>query len=267
LPSVTVVIPVWDDYVRLLPEAVESVRSQEAGIPIVVVDNASASDVPALEGVKTVRSASRLSIGAARDLGIEQVETPYVLILDADDKLLAGALEFMVAILDSTPSASVSAMSIVEADTGQRHRAPRRFAFRLARHPRLFALADSIWSLLPIQGCALLRTNQVRDAGGYADADWGDDWVLAVSLAFRGRVEVTERLGRYYRRTAGSVSQQPRAASELAASARLVRRRIREDRGIPGWARAALPLITLLQLAAIWVVRPAYRAVRRSGRQ
>ena len=69
----------------------------------------------------------------------------------------------------------------------------------------LFALLDCIWSLFPIQGCALMRTDQVRAAGGYADADWGDDWVLAVSLAFRGRVEVHDRLGRRYRDNPGSL--------------------------------------------------------------
>jgi glycosyltransferase involved in cell wall biosynthesis len=261
---VTVVIPVWDQYVRFLEEAVGSARANAPGARVIVVDNASTVPVPELDGVTTVRSSSRLSIGAARNLGIERVETPYVLSLDADDKLLPGALEFMVSELDTDPSLSVCAMSIMEPD-GRRHRTPRGFVSGLVRRPGLFAFIDSIWSLLPI-GCALLRTDQVREAGGYADADWGEDWVLATSLVFRGRAEVSRRFGRYYRLTENSLSESATRQRELVPSARLVRQRIRADRGIPRWARAALPLITLLQMVAIWLLRPVYRLIGRLGR-
>ena len=42
-PPVAVVIPVWDDYVRFLEEAVTSVSQQEAAPRPIVVDNASTS--------------------------------------------------------------------------------------------------------------------------------------------------------------------------------------------------------------------------------
>jgi glycosyltransferase involved in cell wall biosynthesis len=262
--SATVVIPVWDQYVKYLEEAVGSARANAPGPRVIVVDNASEVPVPDLDGVTTVRTTDRLSIGAARNLGIERVETPYLLSLDADDKLLPGALEFMISELDADPSLSVCAMSIMEPN-GRRHRTPRRSVAGLARRPNLFALIDSIWSLLPI-GCALLRTDQVRAAGGYADADWGEDWVLAISLVFRGRVEVSQRFGRFYRLTKNSLSESASRHRELVSSARLVRRRIREDRGIPPWARAALPLIAVLQMAAVWVFRPVYRLLGQLGR-
>jgi glycosyltransferase involved in cell wall biosynthesis len=265
LASVTVVIPVWDQYVAYLEEAVESARANSPDARVIVVDNASEVPVPDLEGVTTVRTPGRLSIGAARNLGIEQARTPYVLSLDADDKLLPGALEYMISELESDPSLSVCAMSIME-PSGRRHRTPRRFTARLVRRPRLFALVESVWSLVPI-GCALLRTEQVREAGGYADADWGEDWVLAISLFFRGRVEVSQRFGRFYRLTENSLSESANRHRELAASARRVRQRIRTDRGIPGWARAAVPVIAALQMVAIWAVRPAYRAISRLGRR
>jgi glycosyltransferase involved in cell wall biosynthesis len=263
LASVTVVIPVWDHYVGFLEEAVKSARANVAEARVIVVDNASEVPVPELDGVTTLRSPSRLSIGAARNLGIQHVQTPYVLNLDADDRLLPGALEFMLSELETDPSLSVCAMSIME-DGGRRHRTPRRFVSRLVLRPALFAVVDSIWSLLPI-GCALLRTEQVREAGGYADAEWGEDWVLAISLVFRGRVEVSHQFGRFYRLTENSLSESANRHRELVSSARLVRKRIRADRGVPRWARAALPGIALLQMAAIWVARPAYRAIGRIG--
>ena len=261
-PVATVVIPVWDDYVQYLHEAVQSVRSDEPEMPIVVVDNASTWPLPKLDQVSLVRSQRRLTAGAARNLGIGTVETPYVLVLDADDKLLPGTLAFLIDRLENEPSLSVSVTSILEGETGQRHRFPRRFVRRLTGWRRTFALLDSIWSLFPLQGCALMRTNQVRSAGGYADSDWGEDWPLAASLAFRGRVEVNDRLGRFYRHTPESLWRRPRRFRELAATGRLVRERLRSDRGIPGWARALVPLVALGQLVAVYVVRPPYVASR-----
>jgi glycosyltransferase involved in cell wall biosynthesis len=261
--AVTVVIPVWDDYVEFLPDAVASVRRNSSDAPIIVVDNASSVPLPNLEGCDVVRSPRRLSVGAARTLGVERVATEYVVVLDADDLLLDGALEFMGARIASDRGLTVVATSILEGDTGKRHRAPRRFVPRLTRAPRLFALANSVWLLLPIQGCAIVRAADLRKAGGYPDIEWGDDWVVAVSLAFRGRVEVSERLGRYYRPTPGSLWRRPRPARELAASAGHVRERIREDRAVPAWARMLLPLISVLQLATIYMARPVYLAARR----
>ncbi len=65
-------------------------QAECAQAPIVVVDNASSTPVPELEGCEVVRAPRRLSVGAARNLGLEQVATEYVVFLDADDMLLEG---------------------------------------------------------------------------------------------------------------------------------------------------------------------------------
>jgi hypothetical protein len=108
-----------------------------------------------------------------------------------------------------------------------------------------------------------MRTEQVRQAGGYPDADLGDDWVLAVSLAWRGRIDVSDRLGRYYRSSEGSIASRPWTARELRGNARLVRRRMWSDPSVPAWAKGLLPFIAAMQLAVIHLLRPAFVAVRR----
>ena len=260
----TVVIPVWDHYVELLADAVESVRRAAGQVPILIVDNASQTPVPDLREASLIRAPQRLTVGAARNLGLEQVQTEFVLVLDADDMLLPWTLNLLCSRLQRDPSLAIGASSIFDGGTNARHRTPRRFVSRLTRWPRAFAVAHSIWSLVPIQGCAVMRTAHARQAGGYADADWADDWVLSVSLAFRGGVHVSERLGRYYRQTKGSISRRPKAARELAAGARLVRQRIRSDPEIPAWMRVALPIVALLQLATIYGLRPAYWRLPRA---
>src|SRR3954467_2335314 len=93
--AVTVVIPVWDDYVEFLGDAVESVRRNAPQAPIVIVDNASSTPVPQIEGTEIVLASERLTEGAARNLGLERVATDYVVFLDADDMLLDGTLELL----------------------------------------------------------------------------------------------------------------------------------------------------------------------------
>jgi glycosyltransferase involved in cell wall biosynthesis len=261
--TVTVVIPVWDDYVRYLGDAVESVLRSAPQPPIVIVDNASSTPVPELEGCEVVRSTRRLSEGAARNLGFERVRGEFVLFLDADDMLLEDALAWMHGRIAADRDVAVAACSILDSSTGERHRSPRRLALRLARCRRTFAFANSIWSLMPIQGCGVLRTEQVREAGGYADADVGEDWDLAVSLAWRGRVEISERLGRYYRTGEGSAARRGRSAAELRKTAHRVRKRLRRDGAVPAWAKVMLPIIAILQLVAIYVLRPFWRVTRR----
>jgi glycosyltransferase involved in cell wall biosynthesis len=261
--AVTVVVPVWDDYVRYLPDAVESVRRNGPDVPIVVVENASSTALPELKGCQIVHASTRLTAGAARNLGLERVESEFVVFLDADDMILSGTLEYLHDRIATDRELSIASTGILDGETRERHRGPRGFVPALARLPRILALADCVWSLVPIQGCAILRADQVRDAGGYADADSGEDWALAASLLWRGRASVSSRFGLLYRAPHDALRRRPRTSAELRASARRIRRRIRRDPLVPRLARAFLPAIAALQLAAIYVVRPIYRITRR----
>jgi hypothetical protein len=256
---VAVVIPVWDSYVRFLPEAVASAREQGVEAEIVVVDNASAKPLPALQDALVVRSDARLTTGAARNLGLEAVAAPLVVFLDADDLMSPGTLATLLGGL--RPGDAAFAMAIVDGDTGGRHRAPRRIAYALARAPRLFALANTIWSLLPTQGATIMRTADVRAAGGYGDRSQGEDWALGAALAWRGRVRLTHEPGLVYRWRFDSPGQ-PGAGLDLLANARFVRERLRADPALPAPVRTLLPLVGVAQWAAVALVRPLVRIMR-----
>lgn len=258
--SVAVVIPVWDDYVAFLPDAVASVRAQgDAVAQVVVVDNASQMPVPQLDGTTIVRAPQRLTTGAARNLGLAQVAAEHVVFLDADDVLLPGAIGALAAGL--RPGVVVFGLAILDGDTGRRHRSPRTLARRLAARPRAFALANAVWSLLPTQGATIMRTRDVRDAGGYADRSQGEDWALAVGLAWRGRVAFGDEPALVYRWRGDSPGRAGTRAP-LLTNARCIRERIRDDAQVPAGVRATLPLIALLQWLAVVVVRPLWRGLR-----
>jgi hypothetical protein len=261
---VSVVLPVWDAYVHRLPEALRSIRSQDLPARIVIVDNASVVPLPAIGNgnVGIVRSRERVSAGAARNLGLAEVDTPYVLFWDADDEMLPGTLHLLQDSISSDPEVAVFATAILESKRGPRHRWPRLWLRRLTGWPRLFALANAVWSLYPTTGSAIMRTSLAKDAGGCADLDRGEDALLAASLAFRGRIGLTRQPGRIYRRHAHSLSSDPFTIRELIEQRRLVRGRLREDPGVPGFAKALLPAIAVLQYATIFLIRPAFVVAR-----
>jgi glycosyltransferase involved in cell wall biosynthesis len=106
--DVTVVITCFN-YGRFLPDAVSSALEQDGGPPrVTVVDDGSTDPetVAALErlpdGVTLVRQ-QNAGLSAARNTGLRAAETPYLIVLDADDKLLPGALALMRAPLDRDP--------------------------------------------------------------------------------------------------------------------------------------------------------------------
>jgi hypothetical protein len=265
--ALSVVIPVWGaHYVASLPRAVASVVAQDRTAAVIVVDNASDDEVPEIAGTTVVRSPERLSKGMARNLGLERVATDYAVVLDADDELADAALGCLLSGIERNPEVAVYSMSLLEADTGARHRTPRRFVPALTRAPRLFALATAVWSLYPIQGNAVMRTRWIREAGGYPDSDDGEDWVLAVSQAFRGPVVIDPRPGLVYHAPSGSVPGAASVSRRLLAAARQVRTRLRTDPAVPRWTRAAIPAIAVLQTLLILVARPIYRQARRFGR-
>jgi len=231
-------------------------------VRIVVVDNCSSVAVPQLEGTTVVRTAARLSAGEARNRGLEHVETEFVMFLDADDELLRGALETVRQGISSDPGLAAFAMSLLEPETGRRHRFPYRFAFLLTRFPRAFALITSVWSLYSTQGCAIFRTAWVKECGGYADLSGPEDWILGVSQAFRGRIRLDRSPGLVYRLHHESLAQ-AQSGRYLMLAARRVRERLRSDPAVPAWARTAVPLIAVMQAIAIFALRPLYRAARQ----
>jgi glycosyltransferase involved in cell wall biosynthesis len=89
------------DYGRFVTEAVESARSE--GARVIVVDDGSTEPLPELPPDVLVIHQENQGVARARNTGLAQVETPYALVLDADDRLLPGALAALRGPLDAEP--------------------------------------------------------------------------------------------------------------------------------------------------------------------
>ncbi len=105
----TVVIPCFDygDYVR---EAVDSARSQAR---VLVVDDGSTdpATLAALDSLSpdvTVLRQDNAGVAAARNAGMAAAGTPYLLCLDADDRLAPGAVAALREPLERDPALGFS---------------------------------------------------------------------------------------------------------------------------------------------------------------
>jgi glycosyltransferase involved in cell wall biosynthesis len=197
--DVTVVITNFN-YGAYLREAVDSALTQSGGPPHVVVVDDGSTDTATLQvldalpdPVRVLRQANA-GASAARNAGIAASATPYVLCLDADDRLAAGALERLRGALDE------------HLDAG--------FAYG---DQRLFGAMDAVMRFPPydplrlldrhlIGPTALMRRTMLDDIGGYDTAfalyeDW-ELWIDALAHGWRGvRVDA---ITHEYRRHAGS---------------------------------------------------------------
>jgi hypothetical protein len=98
--DITAVITNYN-YGRYLTEAVDSVLRQ--GARAVVVDDGSTEPVPDLpEDVELIRQANQ-GVATARNTGLARVQSSYVIVLDADDRLAPGALDALRRPLDADP--------------------------------------------------------------------------------------------------------------------------------------------------------------------
>ncbi|KQZ83425.1 glycosyl transferase [Microbacterium sp. Root166] len=111
-PVVTVIVPGFEvaDYAQ---EAIDSLRAQTLTDWLaVLVDDASTDATGGIFDAaaaadprfRVVHHAARGGLSAARNTGLELVETPFVAFLDADDRYTPSALERLVATVDASGS-------------------------------------------------------------------------------------------------------------------------------------------------------------------
>ncbi|HYF28545.1 MAG TPA: glycosyltransferase family 2 protein [Baekduia sp.] len=246
-PDTTIVLPVWGAHAAYLPEALASLRCAEGPAPeVIVVDNASDPPLKAPDGARVVRLERRLPIGQVRNAGLPHVTTPYVMFWDADDLALPGMLDRMREELRRDPGVVAVAMHsrrwTPETGPGDRWPWPRPIMYRLAPHRRALALISLMYNPFTTTGPALMRTDAVRDAGGFAeDIAFFEDWALSASLCVRGRICMLDEVGRLYRVHGDSLSLGHLDHPDQGAWLKGLRRRARRDRRTPLWLKATLP--------------------------
>ena len=194
MPRCSVVIPVRD-MARYLPEAVESVLGQEGcEFDLVVVDDGStdgSKDVArryASARVTVVAAGAPEGLAAARNRGLLHTRAPAVVFLDADDRLVRGALARLVGALERDPRLAVAYGEVVPIDPDGRPLGPARRPIFGRRRPSGDVLAAVLRGSPVISpGAACIRRRHLDDVGGFRGLPVGEDWELWCRLALAGR--------------------------------------------------------------------------------
>jgi glycosyltransferase involved in cell wall biosynthesis len=182
--DITVVITCFNDGVYL-PEAVASAIGQELGMPrvIVVDDGSTATETRrALEQLPAEVTLIRQANGGtsvARNSGLAAAQTPYLIVLDADDRLAPAALRLLRQPLDRDPAIGFSYgltrfFGHWEGTVGIPAYDPYKLLYR--------SLVGST---------ALMRRQLLNDVGGFDPAfsgyeDW-EFWLHALSEGWHGQ--------------------------------------------------------------------------------
>jgi glycosyltransferase involved in cell wall biosynthesis len=249
--AIAVIIPCHDDGATL-EEAVESVRSQDEPAEIIVVDDGSTDPGTHVALARVAAAGARVlrrqngGPAAARMTGLRATSAEYALPLDADDRLLPGALRVLRDELERDPG-------VVAAWGSARHFGSLDFVQRSL--PSLDPWQLSYQNHLPLS--ALYRRAVVLGVGGWQLDGGYEDWDLWMTLAeagFKG-VGVRALTGEYRVEPGRRISNSSRRHGERCAALRerhprlfAERRRHRRESPAPRLLKAALPAIDALPL-------------------
>ncbi len=207
---VAIVIPCYEQ-AHLLGEALASCLAQQPPpAEIVVVDDGSPDDVvgavAAMGDAPSIRLVRRPNGGlsAARNTGLEASLSPYLVFLDADDRLCPGVLAAGLACLADWPRAAFVFGGYRNMDV----------AGHYWRHPTLprpgpAALADLLGvNAVGMHATVMYRRAPLEAAGGFDEALRScEDWDVYLRLAATHEIVAHHHICADYRRHAGSMSQ------------------------------------------------------------
>jgi glycosyltransferase involved in cell wall biosynthesis len=164
-PIVSVVIPCFNQG-RYLAEAIDSAISTHFPVQVIVVDDGSADDTAAVAGrvatVKYVRQV-RSGLAAARNRGLAEATGEFVVFLDADDRLLPGAIDIGGRTLAARPQAAMTyGRCVMIGPDGATWPTPEQPVVRAGHHAALLR-TNLIW----MPAMAMFRRADVDRLGGF----------------------------------------------------------------------------------------------------
>ncbi|MBP0581180.1 glycosyltransferase [Labrys sp. LIt4] len=210
LPGVAVIIPCYNAG-RTLSETLESAIGQPGLTELVVVDDGSSDDSAEiarryLPADHVIEGPNR-GVSAARNRGIAETSSEWLLFLDADDLLTPGTIERRLAVAGE---ADVVACDYQEFGTDEQGAAmpsqARGIDWPALRQDAERAIASHVWVTT---GALLYRRHLVEAIGGFRpDLPVTQDARFMFDAAFHGaRFVPSPHIGARYRITAQSLSR------------------------------------------------------------
>jgi len=226
MPRISVIIPTHDR-AALLQRAVESAFAAGKDVEVVVVDDASTDETPAvcrrIPGIRYVRLEQNQGVAAARNIGIDASSSEYVAFLDDDDERLPGSLDRQADALDAEPRASL-AYGQVQFASAQDDRLTGEIS------PRKCLRGDVFWDLMRYNfiyvPSTLARRERVIAVGAFV-ADCLEDWHLWLRLVERAPIVAVESPVAVYRVADPGSKQYTSNSAYMSAMSEVVREKAR----------------------------------------
>ncbi|MGS0560920.1 glycosyltransferase family 2 protein [Microbacterium aurugineum] len=280
-PIVTLVVP-GRDIAAFAPAALDSLRAQtERRWRAILIDDGSTDDTGAIfdaaaatdRRFTAIHHPASRGLGAARNLGLDRVDTRYLGFLDGDDELLPDALARMTRTLDHTGSDFVAGAYVRSRPEGSGYAAgrvqpwvaaatsPERLGTTLTAHPQ--AVSNIVaWS--KVSRTAFWRDLRFPEGVAY------EDQVVAQLMYTRARAfdVIPDVVVRWRLRADGtSITQSKSQLSVLRDYLAALRGGIRvlHDAGARASVTARLDLILAMDIAPLLEIAsthpdPAYAA-------
>jgi glycosyltransferase involved in cell wall biosynthesis len=269
---VAIIIPCYRQ-AHLLGEALASCAAQAPpAAEVVVVDDGSPDDVAAAVAPFRDRLPLRLvrrsngGLSAARNTGIAESESPFLIFLDADDRLCPGAIAAGLGCLAANPDAAFAWGGYRNIDLdGRPYGDPSLPA--PGPEPRLDLLGGNV---IGMHATVIYRRPPLAAAGGFAEGLRAcEDWDVYLRLAETHPLACHRHVTAEYRRHAGGMS---RDFIRLIDAGLAVLERHRPGADEPrarhrAWRRGRLQLVGLnLKRAVVAGLRAAARGDLKEAR-
>ncbi|MGH7355034.1 MAG: glycosyltransferase [Candidatus Rokuibacteriota bacterium] len=212
MSAVTLVIATYN-HARFLPEALASALAQTLPPEIVVVDDGSTDDTPAVlaryaDRVRVLR-VDHGGLAVARNAGLAAARGRFVAFLDADDLLDPAKLETQAAILESEPELgwTFCDVRIEDVETGDATTASVRFDYAHHRLDGWIFPALVGGNFIPAMA-PLVRRSLLERAGGFDPSLTSlEDWDLWLRLALEAPARYSPDVLATYRVQSGGMSR------------------------------------------------------------
>ncbi len=210
MPRLSLVVPVYKVQ-GYLSECLDSILGQDCtDFEVIAVDDCSPDGSGLIldqyaekdARIHVIHLTENVGLGRARNAGLEQARGDYVLFLDSDDTLSAGALAAISERLDATGDPDVLIYDYVRTYWDGQVRPNQRAdllrsegpdVFRLADRPQLLNLLQIVWNKA-YRRDFITRTGLTFPPGYYEDAPW-----TFCSMISAERMAVLDRVCVHYR--------------------------------------------------------------------
>lgn len=203
MPTVSVLIPNYNRP-HMLQDAVQSVLAQSyQDFEIIVVDDGSTEDIPSAiapfgDRVQYVRQ-ENAGGASAKNHGLSLVKSEFTAFLDNDDLWLPQKLERQLEILQRHPDVGmVSCQAYVMDESARVFARPAQGSDRTSSQVSYLELAEQN-VIVGGSSSEVVRTQALRDIGGFDTTIWFDDWDCWLRMARQWQIWMVLEPLSYYR--------------------------------------------------------------------